>query len=39
MVHHILKNGEQTKDISGHIVKIADAVPVYQLLDSINCKK
>ena len=39
MVYHILKNGETVKDITGHIVRLEDANPLYQLLHSINRKK
>lgn len=37
-VVHILKDGSRVKDISGIIVKIEDAEPVYNLMDSINRK-
>ena len=37
-VIHILKNGETVKDITGHIVRVEDATPLYQLLHSINRK-
>lgn len=36
MVYHVLKNGETVKDITGHIVRLEDATPLYQLLHSIN---
>ena len=36
MVYHILKDGSRPKDITGHVVKIKDAEPVYRLFDSIN---
>lgn len=35
-VIHILKDGSLVKDISGHVIKMEDAGPIYQLLDSIN---
>lgn len=38
MVYHILKDGTVTKDITGRIVKIEDAEPLYNLMTSINRK-
>lgn len=38
MVYHILKDGTVTKDITGRIVKIEDAEPLYNLMSSINRK-
>jgi hypothetical protein len=35
-VIHILKDGSVLNDITGRVVKIKDAGPIYQLLDSIN---
>ena len=35
-VIHILKDGSIVKDITGHIVRVEDAGPLYQLIDSIN---
>lgn len=35
-VIHILKDGSRVKDISGLVVGIEDARPIYQLLQSIN---
>lgn len=37
-VIHILKDGSRVDSIKGHVVKIADAEPLYQLLHSINQK-
>lgn len=37
-VIHILKDGSRVDSIKGHVVKIADAEPLYQLLHSINRK-
>ena len=37
-VYHILKDGSRVDSIKGHVVKIADAEPLYQLLHSINQK-
>lgn len=31
-VYHILKDGSMPEDITGHIVKIEDAEPLYQML-------
>lgn len=38
-VFHILKDGSRPTDITGHIVRLEDANPLYQLLHSINRKK
>lgn len=38
MVYHILKDGSIVKDITGHVVRIEDAGPLYELIDSINRK-
>lgn len=38
MVYHILKDGKTVNDISGHIVRLEDANPLYQLLHRINQK-
>ena len=35
-VIHILKDGSIVKDITGHVVRMEDAGPLYQLIDSIN---
>lgn len=35
-VVHILKDGSIVKDITGHVVRVKDASPLYQLIDSIN---
>lgn len=35
-VIHILKDGSRVDSVKGHVVKIADAEPLYQLLHSIN---
>ena len=37
-VVHILKDGSIVKDITGHVVRVEDAGPLYQLIDSINRK-
>lgn len=35
-VVHILKDGSVLNDITGHVVKVEDAAPLYDLIDSIN---
>lgn len=35
-VFHILKDGSRPTDITGHIVRLEDANPLYQYLHSIN---
>lgn len=35
-VIHILRDGTRLRDISGLVVKISDAEPVYNLMDHIN---
>lgn len=35
-VIHILKDGSVVNDITGHVVRIEDAEPLYHLMDSIN---
>lgn len=35
-VIHILKDGSIVKDITGHVVRMEDAEPLYQLIDTIN---
>lgn len=35
-VIHILKDGSIVEDITGHVVRMEDALPLYQLIDSIN---
>lgn len=37
-VVHILKDGSIVKDITGHVVRVEDAGPLYQLIESINRK-
>lgn len=37
-VVHILKDGSIVKDITGHVVRMEDAGPLYDLIDSINRK-
>lgn len=35
-VFHILKDGTQVDSIRGHVVKVADAEPLYRMIHSIN---
>ena len=35
-VYHVLKDGSTPKDITGHIVKVVDADPLYRYIHSIN---
>ena len=37
-VFHILKDGSVKTDITGHIVRMEDAEPLYRLLDSFSQK-
>lgn len=39
MVYHVLKDGSRPTDITGHIVRLEDVTPLYQLLSSINQKR
>lgn len=36
MVVHILKDGTIVEDITGHVVRMEDAAPLYELIDNIN---
>lgn len=36
MVYHVLKDGSRTTNITGYIVKLEDAKPIYGLMDAIN---
>lgn len=36
MVYHVLKDGTQISDITGHVVKVSDAEPLYRYLQTIN---
>lgn len=35
-VIHILKDGTRVDSIRGHVVKVADAEPLYRMIHSIN---
>lgn len=37
-VIHILKDGSRLEDITGHIVKVAEAETVYNMIRDINRK-
>ena len=36
MIYHILKDGTVLEDITGHVVQVEDAEPVYRLMRAIN---
>lgn len=38
-VVHILKDGTRLDDITGHVIKLEDAVPLYQFLTNLKLKK
>ena len=38
-VIHILKDGSRPTDITGHIVRLEDASPLYKFIHSVNQKK
>lgn len=38
MIIHVLKDGRRVSDITGKVVKIEDAEPVYQLISNISKK-
>lgn len=35
-IHHVLKDGTQVKDISGHMVNAADYPVLYEVINRIN---
>lgn len=37
-VIHILKDGSQVDDITGHVVKVEDAGTLYNMIRAINSK-
>ena len=39
MIKHILKDGTEVKDITGHVVKKEDAPMVYDLVERISRKE
>ena len=38
MVRHILKDGKEVKDISGHMVKVSEFKAVYRIISQIGGK-
>lgn len=38
-VIHVLKDGTVVPDITGHIVRIQDATPLYRLIQNLNKKQ
>lgn len=36
MIKNFLKNGSEVKDLTGHVVKEADAPELYRILDRIG---
>lgn len=39
MVYHVGKDGSVTKDITGRVVKLSDAEPLYQLMVKMSKEK
>ena len=37
-VYHYLKDGTRVDDITGHVVKMADAEPLYHLMQRMSCE-
>lgn len=37
-VYHVLKDGSRPTDITGHIVRMEDAAPLYQILNDFSRK-
>lgn len=35
-VIHIMKDGSVLQDITGHVVRVDDAIPLYRMIDHIN---
>lgn len=35
-IHHVLKDGTQVKDISGHVIKAADYPVLYEVVNRIQ---
>lgn len=38
-IHHVLRDGTRTDDISGHVVRAKDAESVYALITKMNQRK
>lgn len=39
VVTHVLKDGSRVSDVTGYVVKIQDAAPLYQLIHNLNKKR
>lgn len=39
MVYHILKDGSRPTDITGHVVKLEDAAPLYRYLRNLTYER
>jgi hypothetical protein len=39
MVYHILKDGTTVDDITGHVVKLEDAAPLYRYLRNLTYER
>ena len=37
-VIHVLKDGSEIEDITGHVVRVEDAEPLYKMIREINRK-
>lgn len=37
-VIHVLKDGSEVEDITGHVVRVEDAEPLYKMIRGINRK-
>lgn len=35
---HVLKDGREVNDLTGHVVKMEDAGSLYSMIRAINCK-
>lgn len=38
-INHVLKDGTQVKDVSGHLIKVAEHEALYQLMLGIQRKE
>lgn len=39
MIKHVLKDGRQVEDISGHVIRMKDFETVYNVIENINRKR
>ena len=39
MVYHIMKDGSKPTDITGKVVKLSDARPLYNMMIQLSAKK